>query len=118
MKPWVKNVMRKQKQARRSRVDIEALAEAGELAITDPLQWSNLIAERVGYARYQANKKNEELDTEATHALMGAVIREVNHTGVSSVEEYRAAVRDRDEKDVLLLVEQGGGSRFVVIKTK
>ncbi|NIO43642.1 MAG: hypothetical protein GTO41_27900, partial [Burkholderiales bacterium] len=84
MKAWVKNIMRKQKQQQRRRVDVHVLADQGNFKITDPLDWSNLIAERVGYARYLANKKNEELDTAATHKLMAGVIKEVQAEILSS----------------------------------
>jgi hypothetical protein len=76
VKPWLKSAIRKQKRQHRRQFDIVREGDGGTFHITDPLEWSNLIAERVGYARYNANKKNEELGVEETHALMGTVIRE------------------------------------------
>ena len=49
----------------------------------------------------------------------GAVIVQVNHRPVHTVAEFNSAVREGASKDsTLLLVRQGGGTRFVVIPNK
>lgn len=98
MKQWTKNVIRKQKQQRRQRFSVDTLAQAGELTITDPLEWSNLIAERVGYARYQANKEDTELTTQQTHSLMAAVIREAQEE-ILNAPDVLAFYLSRHEAD-------------------
>ena len=47
----------------------------------------------------------------------GDLIREVDHTAVSSVSEFNAAMAKAKGKDtILLLVKRGGASRFVILK--
>lgn len=48
----------------------------------------------------------------------GTLITEVNRKPVSSVSEYKAAVKESDEKGVLLRVREGEMSRYVVLETK
>jgi serine protease Do len=49
----------------------------------------------------------------------GVVIVQVNHKPVNTVAEFNRAVRDGASKDsTLLLVRQGGGTRFVVVPNK
>jgi len=48
----------------------------------------------------------------------GDVIEEVAQKPVASVAEFQAAVREADGGSVLLLVNRGGGSRFVVVETR
>ena len=45
----------------------------------------------------------------------GDVIQEVNRKPVNSVEQFRTAVRDAGDAPILLLVNQGGQTRFTVI---
>lgn len=46
----------------------------------------------------------------------GDVIQEVNHKPVSNVEEYRQAIAAAGNQPVLLLVNRGGGTQYVVIE--
>ncbi|HYL37076.1 MAG TPA: DegQ family serine endoprotease [Bryobacteraceae bacterium] len=49
----------------------------------------------------------------------GAVIEQVNHRPVNTVADFNRAVREGASKDsTLLLVRQGGGTRFVVVPNK
>jgi len=45
----------------------------------------------------------------------GDVIQEVNRRTVTSVEQFRAAVRDAANQPLLLLVNHGGQTRYAVI---
>lgn len=47
----------------------------------------------------------------------GDVIQEVNHKAVASIEQYRQAVAAAGEKSVLLLVNQHGITRYVVVES-
>jgi serine protease Do len=46
----------------------------------------------------------------------GDVIQEVNHKPVSSIEQYKQALAGADDKPVLLLVNRGGTTHYVVIE--
>jgi serine protease Do len=46
----------------------------------------------------------------------GDVIQEVNHKPVSNIEEYRQAIAAAGNQAVLLLVNRGGGTQYVVIE--
>ena len=46
----------------------------------------------------------------------GDVIQEVNHKPVSSIEQYRQALAGADDKPVLLLVNRGGTTQYVVVE--
>jgi serine protease Do len=46
----------------------------------------------------------------------GDVIQEVNHKPVANVQEYKQAVAASANKSVLLLVNQGGVSRFIAVE--
>jgi len=72
MKAWVKNVMRKQERHRRQQSELDNL----DLHLTDPLEWSNLITSRIGFACGQASKQGQKLSNEDSHILMAQVIRE------------------------------------------
>ncbi len=53
----------------------------------------------------------------ATELNRGDVIQEVNHKPVSNVEEYRQAIAAAGNQPVLLLVNRGGGTQYVVIES-
>ena len=46
----------------------------------------------------------------------GDVIQEVNHKPVSTVAEYKAAVAAAGKQPLLLLVNEGGITRYVVVE--
>lgn len=46
----------------------------------------------------------------------GDVIQEVNHKPITNVEEYRQAIASAGNRPILLLVNQGGGTHYVVIE--
>jgi len=46
----------------------------------------------------------------------GNVIEEVNHKPVSNIEQYKQAVAAAGQQPVLLLVNQNGVTRFVVVQ--
>jgi serine protease Do len=46
----------------------------------------------------------------------GDVIQEVNHKPVSSIEQYKQALAGADDQPVLLLVNRGGTTHYVVIE--
>lgn len=46
----------------------------------------------------------------------GDVIQEVNHKPVANVDEYRRALAGADKQPVLLLVNHGGATRYVVVE--
>jgi serine protease Do len=48
----------------------------------------------------------------------GDVIQEVNRKPVNSVEQFRAAVRGAANQPLLLLINRGGSSSYVVISPK
>ena len=45
----------------------------------------------------------------------GDIIQEVNHKLVNNVEEYRRAMESAGKQSVLLLINRGGTTRYVVI---
>ena len=47
----------------------------------------------------------------------GDVIQEVNHKPVANVEEYRQAIASAGNQPILLLVNRGGGTQYVVIES-
>jgi serine protease Do len=52
----------------------------------------------------------------ASELNRGDVIQEVNHKPVANVAEYRQAIASAGNQPVLLLVNQGGGTKYVVIE--
>ena len=48
----------------------------------------------------------------------GDVIQEVNRKAVNSVEQFRAAVRGAANQPLLLLINRGGSTNYVVISPK
>jgi len=52
----------------------------------------------------------------ASELNRGDVIQEVNHKPVSNVEEYKQAIAAAGNQPVLLLVNRGGGTQYVVIE--
>ena len=48
----------------------------------------------------------------------GDVIQEVNHKPVNNVEQFRDAIRSAGNEPLLLLVNQQGSTRYVVISPK
>jgi len=44
------------------------------------------------------------------------VIQEVNHKNVTNVEEYRRAMESAGKQSVLLLVNRGGTTHYVVVE--
>lgn len=46
----------------------------------------------------------------------GDVIQEVNHKPITNIEEYRQAIASAGNQPILLLVNQGGGTHYVVIE--
>jgi serine protease Do len=48
----------------------------------------------------------------------GDVIQEVNHKPVNNVEQFRAAVRAAANQPLLLLLNRGGSTSYVVISPK
>jgi len=46
----------------------------------------------------------------------GDVIQEVNHIAVANIEQYKRALAGADNKPVLLLVNRGGTTHFVVVE--
>ena len=52
----------------------------------------------------------------ASELNRGDVIQEVNHKPISNVEEYRQAIAAAGNQPVLLLVNRGGGTQYVVIE--
>ena len=53
----------------------------------------------------------------ATQGLSrGDVIQEVNHKPVTNVEEYKQALAGADKQSVLLLVNHGGVTRYIVVE--
>ncbi|MGB7308735.1 MAG: PDZ domain-containing protein, partial [Candidatus Acidiferrales bacterium] len=47
----------------------------------------------------------------------GDVIQEVNHKPISNVEQYNQAVSAAGSQPVLLLVNRGGTTQYVVVET-
>ncbi len=47
----------------------------------------------------------------------GMVIQEVNRKPVNNVEEYKQALAGSNNQPVLLLVNQGGVTRYMVVET-
>ncbi len=52
----------------------------------------------------------------ASELNRGDVIQEVNHKPVANIQEYRQAIAAAGNQPVLLLVNRGGGTQFVVIE--
>jgi serine protease Do len=48
----------------------------------------------------------------------GDVIQEVNRKPINSVEQFRAAVRGAANQPLLLLINRGGNTSYVVISSK
>jgi serine protease Do len=48
----------------------------------------------------------------------GAVIQEVNHKAVNNVQQYKQALASGENKSVLLLVNEGGVTRYMAIETR
>jgi serine protease Do len=48
----------------------------------------------------------------------GDVIQEVNRKAVNNVEQFRAAVRAAASQALLLLINRGGNTQYVVISPK
>jgi S1-C subfamily serine protease len=46
----------------------------------------------------------------------GDVIQEVNHKPVHNVEEYNQAISSSGKKPVLLLINKGGRTNFIVVE--
>jgi serine protease Do len=61
----------------------------------------------------------QELTPEAAAAGLerGDIIQEVNHKPVPSIEQYRRAVATAGDQSVLLLVNQHGITRYVVVES-
>ncbi|HEV2392093.1 MAG TPA: PDZ domain-containing protein, partial [Verrucomicrobiae bacterium] len=47
----------------------------------------------------------------------GDVIQEVNHKPIADVEQYRQAIASAGNQPVLLLVNRGGATQYVVIES-
>ena len=101
-----------------NRNNAPAPAETG----LEGLQVSNLTADIAQQFDLPANVRgvvitNVDADSKAAEAGLqrGDVIQEVNRRTVTSVEQFRAAVRDAGNQPILLLVNHGGQTGFSVI---
>ncbi len=47
----------------------------------------------------------------------GDVIQEVNHKPISNVQQYKQALAAAGDQPVLLLVDRGGVTQYVVVET-
>jgi serine protease Do len=79
------------------------------------------VAEQLGLPRGARGVVINEVDPDSQAAEAGLqrgdVIEEVNHRPVSNVTQFRTAVRDAGNQPLLLLVNRGGSTSFVVVSS-
>jgi serine protease Do len=100
-------------------------APEGETPALEGVQVENLNSEITQQLNLPAGTRGviiTRVDPDSTAAETGLqrgdVIQEVNRKQVASVEQFRAAVRGAANQPLLLLVNRGGNTQYVVISPK
>jgi serine protease Do len=100
-------------------------SEPGEAPTLEGVQVENLTSEITQQLNLPAGTRGvviTRVDPDSAAAETGLqrgdVIQEVNRKPVNSVEQFRAAVRGAANQPLLLLINRGGSSSYVVISPK
>jgi serine protease Do len=94
----------------------------GEAPVLDGVQVENLTSEIAQQLNLPPGTRGvviTRVDPDSTAAETGLqrgdIVQEVNRKAVNSVEQFRAAIRGASNQPLLLLVNRGGNTQYVVI---
>jgi serine protease Do len=97
----------------------------GESPVLDGVQVENLTPDIVQQLNLPSSTHGvviTRVDPDSTAAETGLergdLIQEVNRKPINNVEQFRAAVRGASNQPLLLLINRGGSSSYVVISPK
>jgi len=98
-------------------------AQAGAGAVLQGLQVQNLtpeLANQLGVKATEMGVVVTAVDPSSPGAVAGVqtgdLIEEVNHKAVHNVNEYQEAIRSSGNQSVLLLINRGGTTHYVIIQ--